>query len=132
MAQFENIKLTGFDKDGTHRAGDPQATELWNVWLTLSAAPPREWIEIFDQEWRSRIYSMKQSATVAGSSIIIKCGLDDVENDHVPQLQEALKLANERYRDSLDRKEEQEARRSEQQDKDAAELDDLERRLKFE
>lgn len=97
MSEFTDIKIVGAAEDLTH-APNPAKPAMYDVYLKLSADPPHEWAQLFDQEWENRFYSMKRRGRVEGDHIVIHCALDEIEPHHMPELKETLDRVNERYR----------------------------------
>lgn len=129
MSEFNDIRITGFDKWQVSQGSTP---ELYNVPLILSAEAPTEWAEIFGHEWGGLAYGMKKEAHVRGNTIVLyDTELNEVDQYHVPQLKAIVKRTNERYRRYLQKVEDDEAHRREARQKRQIELDDLERRLRF-
>lgn len=97
MSEFNDIRIVGADEELTH-APNPAKPAMYDVYLKLSADPPHEWAQLFDQEWSLRLYSMKRRGQVGGNHIVIHCALDEVERYHLPELKETLERVNDRYR----------------------------------
>ena len=110
MSEFNDIKIVGADDDLTH-APNPAKPAMYDVYLNVSPEPPHEWAQLFEQEWSTRLYSMKRRAHVEGDHIVIHYALDEVEKYHIPELKETLQRVNERYRQFAA----QQARRNQQE-----------------
>lgn len=129
MAEFEDIRIAGFDKEDVSQGS---TSALFDVPLRLSQEAPRVWCEIFGQVWASVLYTMKRHARATSRAIVIEdTGLDEVDKYHIKHLNEAVASTNERYRDYLKRKETDTKREHEERAHTQAEIDDLEKRLKF-
>jgi hypothetical protein len=96
MKDFTDIKIVGADDELTN-APNPSKPAMYDVYLKLSADPPPEWAQLFDQEWQNRFYSIKRRGRVEGDHIVIHCALDEIERHHMPELNETLARVNERY-----------------------------------
>lgn len=98
MANFESIRLSGFDRSRVTPGSTPA---LWNVPITLSDQPPTEWAEIYGAVWRTKRYNMLRTAHVQGDAIVIQdCGLDGVAEHHLPRLKEVVTETNDQYRET--------------------------------
>lgn len=93
---MEDIKIIGVDKDATGKASG----ELYDVVFNLSEAPDWEWTYLFDDIWRHRTsYSMKRSASIIGTNLVITCALEEVEPSHLPELKKAVERTNTEMRE---------------------------------
>ena len=129
MADFESIRLSGFDRTKVTPGSTPA---LWNVPITLSEQPPTEWAETFGAVWRAKRYSMLRSAHVQGDAIVIQdCGLDEVAEHHLPRLKEAVAETNDQYRENLTKSGMKEERKRDRENQHQGELDELEQKLNF-
>lgn len=129
MAEFESIRLSGFDKTKVTPGSTPA---LWNVPIRLSDQPPTEWAEIFGGVWRTKRYALLRRAHVQGDSIVIQdCGLDEVAEHHLPRLKEAVTETNDQYLENLKKSGSKEERKRETENQHQTELDELEQKLKF-
>ena len=129
MADFESIRLSGFDRTKVTPGSTPA---LWNVPITLSEQPPTEWAEIFGAVWRTKRYNMLRSAHVQGDAIVIQdCGLDEVAEHHLPRLKEAVAETNHQYRENLTKSGMREERKRDRETQHQGALDELEQELNF-
>jgi hypothetical protein len=76
---------------------------------------------------RPRLWREERGNTI----VLYDTELNEVDQYHVPQLKAIVKRTNERYRRYLQKVEDDEAHRREARQKRQIELDDLERRLRF-
>jgi hypothetical protein len=96
---FEDIKIIAFDDKATYKS-DPNSA-LMHAVLNLSASAPYEWSNYFNQRWNSHIYAMKRKASVSGKRLEIYCVPDELQNDHIPELNRVIAEANQAYRQYL-------------------------------
>ena len=59
MSEFTDIKIVGADEDLT-QAPNPSKPVMYDVYLKLSADPPHEWAELFDQEWQVTVQEIRR------------------------------------------------------------------------
>jgi hypothetical protein len=69
------------------------------------------------------------AASVQGRNIIITCCIDEVEQHHIPQVQQAVAETNRRYQTYLAAHQAENARRAGARQSQEAALDALERKL---
>ena len=102
--EFVPIKVTACDENKVRKASSSKARYV--VPFSLSAKPPRDWEDIFDDLWRS---NRKQSSTpkaqayVRKGDMVMECGLDEVRNVF-PNLRAFVDAANEKYGEQLQQK----------------------------
>ncbi|HWI57049.1 MAG TPA: hypothetical protein VNZ22_07470 [Bacillota bacterium] len=83
---FEAIRITDLDIDLTQPSQEESG--LRHLYLRLSAAPPREWVKIFEQKRRFPRRSRWRNAWVAGAHIVIDCIPEELEQFALNHLQE--------------------------------------------
>lgn len=101
---FVPIRVTACDEDKVRKASSSKARYV--VPFLLTAKPPQDWEDIFDDVWRShrkRSSTPKAQAYVRKGEIVIECGLDDVKNAF-PDLRASMEAANEKYLEQLRQK----------------------------
>jgi len=101
---FVPIKVTACDENKVRKASSSKARYV--VPFSLSAKPPRDWEDIFDDVWRSHrkgSSTPKAQAYVRKSEMVIECGLGDVKNCF-PDLRVSMDAANEKYLEQLKQK----------------------------
>ena len=102
--EFEPIKVTACDENKVRKASSSKARYV--VPFTLSAKPPSDWEDIFDDVWRShrkRSSTPKAQAYVRKGEMVMECGLDDIKNSF-PNLRVSIEAANEEYLEQLKQK----------------------------
>jgi hypothetical protein len=93
--QFNDIKIVGLDDEASVPSGD---RALVRVVFRLSQPAPFEWSQYFNEAWRQHLYMMKRTATVSGDRLEIICILEELEQDHLPELNKVIAETNEAYR----------------------------------
>lgn len=96
---FEEIRITGLDVDRTQPSN--KAPGLRHMYLKLSATPPTEWNQIFEQERSFPRHTMWRRAWVEGSYIVIDCVPEEIERYHLSDLREDVSNANQKYQQFL-------------------------------
>lgn len=99
LTLFDDIKITGVDKNRTHRPDSGKS--LYHVYFTLSGTPPKEWVQIFNEERRFVRHSVWRDAWIENNYIIVHCCLDEVEKYHLRDLRQDTANTNKKYRDYL-------------------------------
>lgn len=94
--KFEDVKIVAMnDKETINR--DP-ALALFNVVLELSCSPPYEWQNYFNDRWKSHIYTCKRQASVSGHKLTIYCVPNELQSEHIPELNKVISETNLKYR----------------------------------
>jgi len=99
LGYFKDITVTGIDSDKLYKP-DPKK-ELYNVYFTLSAQPPREWVQIFEAERRFPRHTMWRHAWIEGHYIGVNCCLDEVKKYHSNDIKQDVVNTNQKYREYL-------------------------------
>jgi hypothetical protein len=98
---FEPIKITRTEESKVRRASGSKARYV--VPFPLSAKPPRDWEDIFDDVWRSHRKGSavpKAQAYVRKNELVIECTLGEIK-PIFPTLRLSVDAANEKYLASL-------------------------------
>ena len=98
---FDPIKVTRSDESKVRRASGSRGRYV--VPFTLSARPPRDWEDIFDDVWRSHRKGSgvpKAQAYVRKSELVIECTLGEIK-PIFPTLRISVDAANEKYLASM-------------------------------
>jgi hypothetical protein len=122
LQEFVDIEIQGVDKGRTHNP-DPSKS-LFNVYFTLSAFPPQEWVEIFEAERRFPRHTMWRKAWVEGNSIVVYCVPTEVKQYHLRDIKQDVDSSNLKYREYLRRREAQRAREVERESAEKSALND--------
>lgn len=96
---FQAIKIIAFDDKATHQS-DPNSA-LRNVVLILSAFAPADWSKHFNACWTSHLYMKKRKASASGNRLMICCVPDELQNDHIPELNKVIAETNLAYQKYL-------------------------------
>ena len=102
--EFVPVRITACDENKVRKASSTKARYV--VPFSLSAKPPRDWEDIFDDVWRShrkRSSTPKAQAYVRKGEMVIECGLGDLKLIF-PNLRVSMEAANEEYLEQLTQK----------------------------
>ncbi len=97
--EFKDIRIIGMDDKASNRP-DPKMA-LFDIVLNLSESAPYEWEDYFNSRWQQHLYMMKRTASVSGRRLTIYCVPDELEKDHIPELNKVIAETNQRYREYL-------------------------------
>lgn len=127
---FVPIKVTACDETKVRKASSSKAHYV--IPFSLSAKPPRDWEDIFDDVWRShrkRSSTPKAQAYVRKSEMVIECGLGDIKLIF-PNLRVSMDAANEEYLEQLKQKaEKNEKKRRKREEEKIAERREIKEAL---
>lgn len=96
---FVDISIVGMDDEASYKP-DPNKG-LYNVALKLSSDAPYDWANYFNRRWQQHIYMMKREATVSGTTLTVHCVPDELQNDHLPELNKVIAETNSKYKGYL-------------------------------
>lgn len=65
-------------------------------YIKLSRKPERQWVDIFNFEWRRAHHVLKREIRVVGDKLRLVCGVDDSIQNHVALAKRLVKKTNER------------------------------------
>ncbi len=126
MENFKDVKIVNLDDKSSRRIED---SELFEMKLILSCEPPIEWVEYFDNAWKSHRYSVKRKKVyVSGNILTVKCVPNEIEH-HLPELQKIIEETNNWYKDYVYRRTIEKTKRKENRKKDEELLKDLKKKL---
>lgn len=128
MTEFNDIKITELDEKASHPSGEGG---LVDIVLKLSAAAPSDWASYFNAAWTRHIYMSKRKASVAGSRLEIRCMPDELQDDHIPELNKVIGETNSAYRVHLVEQAALDKAAAAQADADKQVITDLKESLKF-
>jgi len=126
---FVDIKIVGID-DSTSIKPDPNK-EIFNIVLELSAIPPFEWSDYFNNKWKQHLYMAKRKAYVVGSSLTIYCVPSELESIHLPELKKVIAVTNKLYKEHRSSEKLEEQLELEEAEAEKAALEDLKKSIKF-
>jgi hypothetical protein len=101
------------------------------MYLTLSAAPPEEWAQIFEERRRFPRHTSWRNAWIEGASIVIDCVPEEIERVHLSDLKEDVAACNKGYLEWRARAAAAAANRDEEERRERTRLEELQSRLKF-
>lgn len=127
--EFEDIRIVSMDDASSHWP-DPKVA-MFNIVLNLSSSAPYEWANYFNQRWKQHIYMAKRSASVSGGKLQIYCVPDELEKDHIPELNKIISETNYAYRTFLNTRIQEEAARMAQEVAERDQLKSIKNNLKF-
>lgn len=116
--------------DASSHWPDPKVA-MFNIVLNLSSSAPYEWANYFNQRWKQHIYMAKRSASVSGGKLQIYCVPDELEKDHIPELNKIISETNYAYRTFLNTRIQEEAARMAQEVAERDQLKSIKNNLKF-
>lgn len=93
-SEFEYIKIVSFDDEATYKTEPSSA--LVNAVLNLSASPPSDWANYFNERWKQHFYMMKRNAQVSGNRIEVYCVPDELQN-LIVELNKVIAETNQAY-----------------------------------
>lgn len=108
---FSPIKLTACDQSKVRKSSGSKLHYV--VPFSLSAKPPRDWEDIFDDAWRAhrkKASGGKAQAYVRKGEIVIECSLDDLKLQF-PNLRSSVDTANEKFVRRLQQKAEKDEKK---------------------
>lgn len=126
--EFKDIKIAAMDDGASGPAGEGA---LMRIVLKLSASPPASWSEYFNRAWQQHLYMTKRRTTVSGSRLEIICMPDELQTDHIPELNKIIAETNAAYRSYASDRARQRQAAEEEASRQKQQLADLKGRLKF-
>jgi hypothetical protein len=127
-SEFTDIKIVSLDDVASGPSGD---RALFRLVLKLSQRTPTAWSEYFNEAWGHHIYMMKRKATIFGDRLEIICMPDELEKDHLPELNKVMSETNDAYKKYASEQSCINQAEAERVQRQKEELSDLKRRLKF-
>lgn len=138
MSDFIPVKLEGVvaEEVGQPRNDGTRGSALYKVPIKLSANPPIEWAELFEEAWRNpssfTLRHRPSIASVVGNRVILDgTTLEEVEEIHAQTLKNAVAEANRGYEEYLRREREGEAQEGRRREEHQKHIQDLAKRIKF-
>ena len=118
--EFVPIKVTACDESKVRKASGSKARYV--VPFSLSAKPPRDWEDSFDDAWRSHrkeSSTPKAQAHVRKGEIVVECGLSDVKTVF-QSVRAFIQAANEEYSAQLQHKAKKNEKKKRKRDEEKA------------
>jgi hypothetical protein len=129
MAQsFEDVRMVELNERASAPSGEGA---LMNIVIRLNQTVPPGWADAFQRMWKDHIYMMKRRAIVSGDSLTIVCMPDELQKDHIPELNRVFGEVNAAYRSYRADLEREKQAREEERKRQQHELANLKGRLKF-
>lgn len=98
LEEFEDVRISSIDKNRVYNPDEKK--QLYNVYFSLSATPPSEWVQIFEEERRFPRHGRWRHAWVEGRDIVVHCPLDEVKL-HSEDIKQDVANTNQKYREYL-------------------------------
>lgn len=127
--RFSEIRIVGIDNSRSAFAAP--TSEIVNFVLTLSASAPKEWADLFNDEWEHHIYRCKRAAYVNASTLRIECPFAELESRHLPELRRVVAKINYRYGELFERERRELNRRAALDAERSREIEEYGKRIKF-
>ena len=103
--QFQDIKIIDLDVDKTRPSN--KASGLRHMFLKLSELPPREWVQLFENERSFPRHSMWRHAWIEGNYIVVDCVPEEIQQYHLKDLKSDVANSNQKYKEYVSRVEAQ-------------------------
>ena len=94
VKKIATIDIVEVDTETVERHGSLPAAYVF--YIKLSAKPERQWIDIFNFEWRRYQHVLKRQIRVVGDRLRLVCGVDDNIQNHVALAEKLVKKTNAR------------------------------------
>ncbi|HSB12609.1 MAG TPA: hypothetical protein VLM38_24175 [Blastocatellia bacterium] len=108
---FAPIRITDCDENKVRKASGSKARYV--VPFSLSAKPPRDWEDIFDDVWRTerkRSPGPKAQAYIRKGALVLESALDDIKVNFVG-LRSSIDATNEKYAGHLQQRAEKDEKK---------------------
>lgn len=110
--EFAPIKITACDEGKVRKASGTKLLRYLFA-FTLSAKPPRDWEDTFDDAWRAsrkEASTPKAQAYIRKGEMVVECGLGDIKLVF-PRLKSSIETANEKYGEQLQQRAEKDEKK---------------------
>ena len=115
---FAPIRIVECDETKVRKASGSKARYV--VPFTLSARPPRDWEDLFDDAWtaeRKRSQNAKAQAYVRKGALVLECTLADIKTNF-PSIRSSIDSANEKFSTQLQQKAEKDEKKRRKRDEE--------------
>ncbi len=126
---FQDIKIIDLDVDKTRPSN--KASGLRHMFLQLSDLPPREWVQILENERSFPRHSMWRHAWVEGNYIIVDCVPEEIQQYHLKDLKTDVSNSNQKYKEYVSHIEAQNDIDKKAEEAEAERLSKVKNNLKF-
>lgn len=135
---FEPIQITGIvaDQVGVPRNDGTRGSALYRVPFRLTQQPPREWAELFVNNWNRppRFTTMHRPgiASVVGDTVVLDgTTVEEVKDYHRDTLVLVIQETNKHYKEFIERRQKAIEREQEQLKTYKQKVDDISNQIKF-
>jgi hypothetical protein len=135
---FEPIQITGIvaDQVGVPRNDGTHGSALYRVPFRLTQQPPREWAELFVNNWNRppRFTTMHRPgiASVVGDTVVLDgTTVEEVKDYHRDTLVLVIQETNKHYKEFIERRQKAIEREQEQLKTHKQKVDDISNQIKF-
>jgi hypothetical protein len=135
---FETVKITGIiaDEVGVPRNDDARGSGLYRIPFRLTQQPPREWAELFVNNWNHplRYTSMHRPgiASVVGDTVVLDgTTMEEVRDYHRDTLVLVIQETNKAYKEFSERRQQVVEYEQEQLKTHKQKVDDITNQIKF-
>jgi len=137
-ADFETIQITGIiaDQVGVPRNDGTRGSGLYRIPFRLTQQPPREWAELFVNNWNHppSFTTMHRPgiASVVGDTVVLEgTTIEEVKNYHRDTLVIVIQETNKGYKEFFERRQKAIEREQEQVKTHKQNVDDITNKIKF-
>jgi hypothetical protein len=127
-SEFQDISIIELSDDESGPSGQGA---LMRIVLKLSAYAPPEWADYFHSAWRQHMYMMKRSVEIQGNRLVIICMPEELQTDHIPELNKVMSETNAAYKKYAAEKDKAQQARAENARRQKEELAKIKGQLKF-
>ena len=109
---------------------DDSFPAAYAFYIRLSGRPERQWVDIFNFEWKRSLYLMKTEISVVGDKLRLISGAEDNIQNHIAFARDLVRKTNERVEEDNRRIELMEKRKRGAGDEIDREKEEIRRKLK--
>jgi len=138
FSDFEPIQITGIiaDQVGVPRNDGTPGSGLYRIPFRLTQQPPREWIELFVNNWNHppRFTTMHRVgiASIVGDTVILDgTTIEEVRDYHRETLILVIQETNKGYKEFFERRQKAAERKQEEVSTHKQNIDDISNQIKF-
>jgi hypothetical protein len=122
-----DIRITDIDKAKSYNVKN----NISRIFFVLSETPPAKWVRIFDALWVNHFYMSKRHAGIQGKYLYIDCVPNEIEKDHLPELNDNVRETNTRFTKWQQEQDEIRRRNEETDRRRRSEIDDIRNNIDF-
>lgn len=128
VKKVATIDIVDIDAETVEK--DDSFSAAYAFYIKLSGKPERQWVDIFNFEWKRSRYLVKREIAVVGDRLRLISGADDNVQNHVAFARDLVRKTNERVEEDNRRIELMEKRKSGAGDEIEREKEAIRRKLK--